>query len=103
MGQIYNGTFWRAIFWLIITPGLWIGSGGTRGRICHIMSGYTAYSYAKNKQESLQQRIQRGRSQLRSFLHSQNLLPPIAPQDSEVPKNRSWSDTRFNKESARSR
>ena len=29
VGQIYNGTFWRAIFWLIITPGLWIGSGGT--------------------------------------------------------------------------
>jgi len=20
VGQIYNGTFWRAIFWLIITP-----------------------------------------------------------------------------------
>jgi hypothetical protein len=28
VGQFYNGTFWRGIFWLIITPGLWIGSGG---------------------------------------------------------------------------
>jgi len=49
VGQIYNGTFWRAIFWLIITPGLWIGSGGTLGWICHIISAYTAYSYAKNQ------------------------------------------------------
>ena len=57
VGQIYNGTFWRAIFWLIITPGLWIGSGGTLGWICHIISAYTAYSYAKNKQETLQQPI----------------------------------------------
>jgi len=55
VGQIYNGTFWRAIFWLIITPGLWIGSGGTLGWICHIISAYTAY--AKNKQETLQQHI----------------------------------------------
>jgi hypothetical protein len=49
VGQIYNGTFWRAIFWLIITPGLWIGSGGTLGWICHIISAYTAYSYAKSQ------------------------------------------------------
>ena len=47
VGQIYNGKFLRAIFWLIITPGLWIGSGGTLGWICHIISAYTAYSYAK--------------------------------------------------------
>ena len=48
IGQIYNGKFWRAIFWLIITPGLWIGSGGTLGWICHIISAYTAYSFAKD-------------------------------------------------------
>ena len=48
VGQIYNGTFWRAIFWLMITPGLWIGSGGTLGWICHVISAYTAYSYAKS-------------------------------------------------------
>lgn len=28
IGQFYNGDFLRGIFWLIITPGLWIGSGG---------------------------------------------------------------------------
>ena len=47
VGQIYNGAFWRGIFWLIITPGFWIGSGGTLGWICHLISAYTAYSYAK--------------------------------------------------------
>jgi TM2 domain-containing membrane protein YozV len=52
VGQIYNGAFWRGIFWLIITPGFWIGSGGTLGWVCHLISAYTAYSYAK-KAEAL--------------------------------------------------
>jgi TM2 domain-containing membrane protein YozV len=47
VGQFYNGTFWRGIFWLIITPGLWIGSGGFLGWICHVISAITAYNYAK--------------------------------------------------------
>jgi TM2 domain-containing membrane protein YozV len=47
VGQIYNGAFWRGIFWLIITPGFWIGSGGLLGWVCHLISAYTAYSYAK--------------------------------------------------------
>jgi TM2 domain-containing membrane protein YozV len=47
VGQIYNGAFLRGIFWLIVTPGLWIGSGGTLGWICHFIAAYTAYSYAK--------------------------------------------------------
>lgn len=46
-GQIYNGKFLRGIFWLIVTPGLWIGSGGTLGWICHLISAWTAYGYAK--------------------------------------------------------
>jgi TM2 domain-containing membrane protein YozV len=46
VGQIYNGKFLRGIFWLIVTPGLWIGSGGTLGWICHLISAYTAYRYA---------------------------------------------------------
>lgn len=48
VGQIYNGKFLRGIFWLIITPGFWIGSGGTLGWICHLISAYTAYRYAMN-------------------------------------------------------
>ena len=44
VGQIYNGDFLRGIFWLIVTPGLWIGSGGLLGWICHLISAYTGYS-----------------------------------------------------------
>lgn len=45
-GQLYNGTFLRAVFWLIVTPGLWIGSGGLLGWICHVIAAVTAYNYA---------------------------------------------------------
>lgn len=48
-GQIYNGTFLRALFWLIVTPGLWVGSGGLLGWICHVISAYTAYDYARDR------------------------------------------------------
>jgi TM2 domain-containing membrane protein YozV len=50
VGQIYNGAFWRGIFWLIITPGFWIGSGGWLGWVCHLISAYTAYTYAKREE-----------------------------------------------------
>lgn len=46
-GQLYNGHFWRAIFWLLITPGLWIGSGGLLGWICHVLSAWTAFNKAE--------------------------------------------------------
>ncbi|MBX6363901.1 MAG: hypothetical protein IRZ00_08540 [Gemmatimonadetes bacterium] len=46
LGQLYNGTIWRAIFWFVVTPGLWIGTGGLLGWICHLISAYTAYHYA---------------------------------------------------------
>jgi TM2 domain-containing membrane protein YozV len=49
VGQFYNGTFLRGIFWLIVTPGLWIGSGATLGWICHIVAAYTAYRYAARR------------------------------------------------------
>ena len=52
IGQIYNGTFLRGIFWLIITPGFWIGSGGLLGWVCHLISAYTAYRYAKAQQRT---------------------------------------------------
>ncbi len=46
-GQIYNGDWLRGIFWLIVTPGFWIGSGGTLGWICHLVAAYTAYRRAQ--------------------------------------------------------
>jgi TM2 domain-containing membrane protein YozV len=49
VGQFYNGTFLRGIFWLIVTPGLWIGSGGTLGWICHVIAAITAYRYAARR------------------------------------------------------
>jgi hypothetical protein len=44
VGQIYNGDYLRAIFWLIVTPGMWIGTGGMLGWVCHLIASYTAYS-----------------------------------------------------------
>jgi TM2 domain-containing membrane protein YozV len=46
-GQIYNGAFLRGIFWLIVTPGVWLGTGGLLGWVCHVIAAYTAYTYAK--------------------------------------------------------
>ena len=48
VGQFYNGRFLAGILWLIITPGLWIGTGGLLGWVCHVLSAYTAYKYARD-------------------------------------------------------
>ena len=47
VGQLYNGRILAGILWLILTPGFWLGTGGTLGWVCHVISAYTAYSYAK--------------------------------------------------------
>ncbi len=49
VGQIYNGDFLRGIFWLIITPGFWIGTGGLLGWVCHLIAAYTAHNRAEKK------------------------------------------------------
>ena len=49
LGQVYNGRFIWAIIWFIITPGLWLGSGGFLGWICHILSAVQAHGYAKRQ------------------------------------------------------
>jgi hypothetical protein len=46
-GQIYNREYVRALFWLIITPGFWIGSAGLFGWPFHIVAAYTAYRRAQ--------------------------------------------------------
>jgi TM2 domain-containing membrane protein YozV len=46
VGQFYNGDFWRGIFWLIVTPGLWIGTGGMLGWLCHVIAAVTAHGRA---------------------------------------------------------
>ena len=49
LGQFYNGEFWRGIFWIIVTPGLWIGTGGLLGWVSHVISAVTAYHRAERK------------------------------------------------------
>lgn len=49
LGQVYNGRFIWAIIWFIITPGLWIGTGGWFGWVCHILSAIQAYAYSKKQ------------------------------------------------------
>ncbi|MEL6343717.1 MAG: DUF5683 domain-containing protein [Myxococcota bacterium] len=46
IGQIYAGRWLWGLFWLIITPGFWIGTGGLLGWICHFISAYQASSQA---------------------------------------------------------
>lgn len=49
VGQIYNGDILRGVFWLIVTPGLWIGTGGLFGWVCHVIAAYTAHRRASDK------------------------------------------------------
>ena len=53
VGQIYNGAFLRGLFWLIVTPGFWIGSGGLLGWVCHLIAAYTAYQFALAREKQL--------------------------------------------------
>ncbi len=52
LGQIYNGDIFRGLFWLIITPGIWLGSLGLFGWLCHIVSAATAYNRAEDKERA---------------------------------------------------
>jgi serine/threonine protein kinase len=47
LGQIYNREYLRGIFWLIVTPGFWIGSAGALGWPFHLIAAYTAYLRAR--------------------------------------------------------
>ncbi len=53
IGQFYNGEFLRGLFWLIVTPGFWIGTGGLLGWVCHVLSAITAYRRAVRRNLTL--------------------------------------------------
>jgi TM2 domain-containing membrane protein YozV len=53
VGQFYNGDFLRGLFWLIVTPGMWIGTGGLFGWVCHVIAAYTAHRRAELKNQGL--------------------------------------------------
>ncbi len=55
LGQIYNGKFLRGAIWLLITPGFWIGTGGFLGWVCHLVSSYMAYSWARENPPLLEE------------------------------------------------
>ncbi len=55
LGQFYNGKFLRGLVWLIVTPGLWIGSGGFLGWVCHVVSSYMAYQWAQDNPPLLEE------------------------------------------------
>ena len=53
IGQIYNRDYLRGIFWLVVTPGFWIGSAGLFGWPFHLISSFTAYRRAKRSPKGL--------------------------------------------------
>ena len=48
VGQFYNGRILPGIL-LIITPGLWIGTGALLGWVCNLISAYMACTYARDR------------------------------------------------------
>ncbi len=52
LGQLYNREYLRGLFWLVVTPGLWIASAGLLGWAMHLLSAATAYHRAELLQRS---------------------------------------------------
>ncbi len=48
-GQIYTGNWIWGIFWLLVTPGLWLGTGGMLGWLCHLLSAIQAAGFARGQ------------------------------------------------------
>ena len=49
VGQFYTGHFVWGIVWLILTPGLWLGTGGLLGWICHVIAAIQAWNQATRR------------------------------------------------------
>ena len=47
VGQIYNGHFLWGVFWLVVTPGFWIGTAGLFGWPFHLVSAWQAHTQAQ--------------------------------------------------------
>ena len=46
IGQLYAGRWGWGLFWLIFTPGFWLGTGGLLGWVCHVLSAVQAATQA---------------------------------------------------------
>jgi hypothetical protein len=44
--QRYNGRILLGLLWLVITPGLWVGTGGGPRGVCHNISACMGYTRA---------------------------------------------------------
>lgn len=62
LGQLYNHDLLRGLFWLIVTPGLWIGSGGLLGWVCHLIAGVHRAQASTDRQRA---RLKRRRTRPR--------------------------------------
>lgn len=49
IGQFYAGRILWGIFWLVVTPGFWIGSGGLLGWVCHVLAAWQAHGQAERR------------------------------------------------------
>ncbi len=47
VGQFYTGHFVWGIVWFVITPGMWLGTGGCLGWVCHVLAAWQAWNQAK--------------------------------------------------------
>ena len=47
LGQLYNREYLRGLFWLLLTPWLWLFSAGLLGWAVHLLSAATAYHRAE--------------------------------------------------------
>ena len=47
VGQFYAGRWLWGVFWLVFTPGFWIGSGGLLGWACHVLSAVQAHDQVR--------------------------------------------------------
>jgi TM2 domain-containing membrane protein YozV len=47
LGQLYNREYLRGLFWLLVTPWLWVLSAGLLGWAVHLLSAATAYHRAE--------------------------------------------------------
>jgi TM2 domain-containing membrane protein YozV len=47
LGQLYNREVLRGLFWLLVTPALWLASAGVLGWLVHVLSAVTAYHRAE--------------------------------------------------------
>tara|TARA_Y100000593_G_scaffold93981_1_gene190945 strand:- start:3124 stop:3312 length:189 start_codon:yes stop_codon:yes gene_type:complete len=47
LGHMVMGHWGWMLFWFIITPGFWIGTGGLAGWLCHILCAYQTWHSKK--------------------------------------------------------